>query len=103
MDRKLAGPQNRCGLSDDETNIYTIDLLTIHNFITCTLHRIFYTEYEMGVACRTNGRDGKYIYTTVFTKCEGMSLFERPRRTWEDNIRTDLWVVRCGLDSYDTG
>jgi hypothetical protein len=42
-------------------------------------------------------RIGKWrdIYKVLVRKPEGKRPFERPRRRWEDNIKTDLQEVRC--------
>jgi len=36
------------------------------------------------------------LYRVLVGKPEGKSKFRRPRRRWEDNIKMDLWTVRCG-------
>jgi hypothetical protein len=35
-------------------------------------------------------------YGVLVWKLEGKRPLERPRRKWEDNIKTDLHEVRCG-------
>jgi hypothetical protein len=46
----------------------------------------------MGDACRTHGRDMKYIKILV-GKPEGKRPFGRLRRRWKDNIRMGLRAV----------
>jgi hypothetical protein len=35
-------------------------------------------------------------YRVLVAKREGRTPLVRPRRRWEDNIKTDLWEVGCG-------
>ena len=46
--------------------------------------------------------DRRDMYRVLVGKPEGKSTFGRPRRRWEDNIKTDLQGVvgggLCGLD-----
>jgi hypothetical protein len=42
------------------------------------------------------------VYKVLFGEREGKRPLGKPKRRWEDNIRTDLKrnaVIRCGLDS----
>ena len=49
----------------------------------------------MGGACSTYGvRRG--VYRVLVGKPEGKRPLGRPRRRWEDNIKTDLQEVGCG-------
>jgi hypothetical protein len=36
------------------------------------------------------------VYRVLMGKPEGKRTFGRPRRRWEDNIKTDLQEVGCG-------
>jgi hypothetical protein len=36
------------------------------------------------------------VYRVLVGKHEGRKPLGRPRLRWEDNIRMDLWEVRCG-------
>jgi hypothetical protein len=38
----------------------------------------------------------KGVYSVLVGKSEGKRPLGRPRRRWEDNIKTDLQNVRCG-------
>jgi hypothetical protein len=38
----------------------------------------------------------RVAYRVLVGKPEGRRPLGRPRRRWEDNIRTDLWEVGCG-------
>jgi len=50
----------------------------------------------MGGACSTYG--GKRgVYRVFVGKPEGKRPLRRPRRRWEDNIKTDLQEVGCGV------
>ena len=42
---------------------------------------------------RSSEQDGRYLQTAS----EGKRLLGRPRRRWENNIKTDLQEVGCGL------
>jgi hypothetical protein len=37
------------------------------------------------------------VYRVLVGKPEGKSTLERPRRSWEDNIKVDLQEMRCGV------
>jgi len=46
--------------------------------------------------------EGRVLYRVLVGKPEGKSPFGRPRRRWEDNIKSDLQEVRCeGVDWID--
>jgi len=47
-----------------------------------------------GHVARIDDRRG--IYRVLVGKPEGRRPLGRPRRTWEDNIKTDLQKVGCG-------
>jgi len=47
-----------------------------------------------GNVARMEERRG--IYRVLVGKPEGKRPLGRPRRRWEDNIKMDLWEVRCG-------
>jgi len=36
------------------------------------------------------------VYRGLVGKTEGKNALGRPKRRWEDNIKTDLQEVRCG-------
>jgi hypothetical protein len=40
--------------------------------------------------------DGRVVYSVLVGKLEGRRPLGRPRRRWEDNIKTDLQEVGCG-------
>jgi hypothetical protein len=40
--------------------------------------------------------EGKGVYRVLVGKPEGKRPLGRPRRKWEDNIKTDLQEVGCG-------
>jgi hypothetical protein len=40
--------------------------------------------------------EGRYFYRVLVGRPEGKRPLGRPRRRWEDNIKTDLQEVRCG-------
>jgi hypothetical protein len=46
----------------------------------------------MGGACSTYGGEERVLMGKPVRK----NHLERPRRKWEDNIKTDLQEVRCG-------
>jgi hypothetical protein len=39
--------------------------------------------------------EGRVVYRVLVGKAEGKRPFERPRRTWEDNIKIDFQEVGC--------
>jgi len=42
------------------------------------------------------------LYRVLVGKPEGKRPFGRPRRRWEDNIKMNLYEVRCGgMDWFD--
>jgi len=43
-----------------------------------------------------NTGERKGVYRVLVGKPEGKITFGRPRRRWEDNIKTDLQEVGCG-------
>jgi hypothetical protein len=49
----------------------------------------------MGGACSAYG-EGRGMYRVLIGKPEEKRLLGRPRRRWEDNIKTDLQEVGCG-------
>jgi hypothetical protein len=49
----------------------------------------------MGGACRAYG-ERRNISRVSVGKPEGKGPLGRPRRRWEDNIKTDLQEVGCG-------
>jgi hypothetical protein len=51
-------------------------------------------ENEMGGACRAYGKRG--VYWVLVRKPEGTRPLGRPRRRWEDNIKTYLQIEGCG-------
>jgi hypothetical protein len=53
-------------------------------------------EDVTGRACSTHGRDEKYTQN-FFGKTEWLRTRGRPRRLWEDNIRTDIREIRWHL------
>jgi len=40
--------------------------------------------------------EGRGVYRVLVGKPEGKRLLGRPRRRWEDNIKTDLQEMGCG-------
>jgi hypothetical protein len=40
--------------------------------------------------------EGRSVYNVLVGKPEGKRPLGRPRRRWEDNIKTDLQEMRCG-------
>jgi hypothetical protein len=42
-------------------------------------------------------REGIGVYRVLVGKPEGKRPLGRPRRRWEDNIKTDLQEVECGV------
>jgi hypothetical protein len=40
--------------------------------------------------------EGRGVYRVLVGKPEGKKPLGRPRRRWEDNIRTDLQEMGCG-------
>jgi hypothetical protein len=60
---------------------------------------------EVDGACSTHGGDDKCI-NVLDGKPEGKRPLGRPKRSWEDNIRTDLREIvwgRCGLEPSGSG
>jgi hypothetical protein len=56
---------------------------------------------EMGRICGTYG-ERRGAYRALVVKIEGRRPLERPRRRWEDNIKTDLReVVWWTIDRKD--
>jgi hypothetical protein len=53
----------------------------------------------MGGACSASGGEERCAQGLV-GKPEGMRPLGRPRRRWEDNIKTDLQEVRCGSKDW---
>jgi hypothetical protein len=51
---------------------------------------------EMGRACSTNG-EGRGVFRVLVGRHEGKRPLERPRRTWESNIKMDRQEVGCGV------
>jgi hypothetical protein len=49
----------------------------------------------MGGTCSSVG-EGRGVYRVILGKPDGKRPLERPRRRWEDNIKTDLKEVGCG-------
>ena len=41
--------------------------------------------------------EGRGVYRYLVGKPEGKGPLGRPRRRWEDNIKTDLQEVGCGV------
>jgi hypothetical protein len=53
--------------------------------------------FELGYVARMG--DGTGVYRNLVRKPEGKRPMGRPRRRWEDNIKTDLQKVGCrGMD-----
>ena len=50
----------------------------------------------MGGECSTYGGEERLIQVLV-GKSEGKTPLGRPRRRWEENIKTDLQDVGCGV------
>ena len=50
----------------------------------------------MGGACSAYGGEEKRIQVVLVRNTEGKRPLGRPRRRWEDNIKTDLQEVGCG-------
>jgi hypothetical protein len=51
---------------------------------------------EMGGVCSADGED-RGVYRVLVKTPEGTRPLGRPRRRWEDNIKTDLQEVGCGV------
>jgi hypothetical protein len=49
----------------------------------------------MGGACSSDG-EGRGTYRVLVGNPEGKKPMGRPRRRWEDNIKTDLKELGCG-------
>jgi hypothetical protein len=50
--------------------------------------------------------EGRNVYSILMGKSEGKKPFERPRRRWEDGIKTDLREIGwgdCAVDSPGLG
>jgi hypothetical protein len=43
------------------------------------------------------------IHLVLVAKPEGKRKLERPGHKWEDNIKTNLQEVGCGMDWFDLG
>jgi hypothetical protein len=41
--------------------------------------------------------EGRNVYKMLMGKPEGKRPLERPRRRWENGIRTDLREIGCGV------
>jgi hypothetical protein len=41
--------------------------------------------------------EGRGVHRILVGKPEGKTPLDRPRRRWEDNIKTDLQEVGCGV------
>ena len=54
----------------------------------------------MGGACGAYG-EGRGVHRFLVEKPEGKRPLGKPRRRWEDNIKTDLREVRGGADWMD--
>jgi hypothetical protein len=55
----------------------------------------------MGGACSTNG-EKRNVYRMLVGKLEGRRPLGRPRRRWEDNLKTDLREIGWGgMDRID--
>jgi hypothetical protein len=52
----------------------------------------------MGWTCGTHG-EGRCVYRVLVGRPEGKRPLERPRRSWEDNIKMDLGEI--GIDGAD--
>jgi hypothetical protein len=44
-----------------------------------------------------------YVYNTFISKSQGKRPLGKPECRWEDNIKTDLNGIECGLDSCGSG
>jgi len=53
----------------------------------------------MGGACGAYGK-GRGVHRVLVGKPEGRRPLERPRRRWEDNIKTDLQEVGAGFGGW---
>jgi hypothetical protein len=53
--------------------------------------------YGMGGTCSTFGKDEKYIQD--FRKPDGKTPHERPRYSWEDNIK--VYLRKIGYEVLD--
>jgi hypothetical protein len=42
--------------------------------------------------------EGRGVYWVLVGNPEGKRSLRRPRRRWEDNVRTDLQEVGCGCE-----
>jgi hypothetical protein len=52
----------------------------------------------MGGACSAySGEESRGVYRVLVGKNEGKRPLGRPRRRWEDNIKTDVEEVECGV------
>jgi hypothetical protein len=51
-------------------------------------------ENEVGKACGMHGRGGE-LYMVLVGKPEGKRPRGRPRRRWEDGVKTDLTETGC--------
>ena len=50
----------------------------------------------MGGECSAYGGGERRVYRILVGKSEGKRPLGRPKRRWEDNIKTDLQEVECG-------
>jgi hypothetical protein len=58
----------------------------------------------MGGTCKMHERDETCIYKVLVGKPEGKRPLRRPRRRWEDDIKTDFKeIVWQGVDWIRTG
>ena len=44
--------------------------------------------------------EGRGVHRVLMRKPEGKRPLKRPRRRWEDNIKTDLWEVGGGCGDW---
>jgi hypothetical protein len=80
----------------------------MRNFIICTNPQISLGKSRQIRLAGNVARMGeeRKLYKVLVGKPEGRRLLGRPRRRWEDGIRTDLTEIGlggCGLDSTGSG
>jgi hypothetical protein len=51
---------------------------------------------SLGLAEHVEGMGRRFVYRDLVVKDEGKRPLGRPRRRWEDDIKTDLQAVRWG-------
>jgi hypothetical protein len=90
--RRIFGPKRDEVTRSGENYIVRISMICTPREILCTVRDQI--ENEIGGACSTYEEGA--LYRLLVAKPERKRPFGRPRRRWEDNIKTDLHEVGCG-------